>query len=103
MKYDLKDNLNFLQKATNRIFKLLPSREEGANWELPLQTLIEEFAGYYHINLDHQDKIFLLICKMEGLFILTKEEDFLMFRKTIFECLSLLNELVLLCQNQDII
>ena len=44
MKYDLKDNLNFLQKATNRIFKLLPSREEGANWELPLQTLIEEFA-----------------------------------------------------------
>lgn len=103
MKYELKDNFNFLQKATNRIFKLLPSREEGANWELPLQTLIEEFAGYYHLNVEKRDTIFLLICKMEGLFVLTKDEDFSMFRRTIFECLSLLNELVISCQNQETI
>ena len=39
---------------------------------------------------DHVD-LFSLLCKLEALLTLTDEEDFLFFRKTIFECLAILN------------
>ena len=39
---------------------------------------------------DHLD-LFSLLCKLEALLTLTDEEDFLSFRKTIFECLTILN------------
>jgi hypothetical protein len=34
-----------LDRITNQIFKLLPSREEGGDWETPLQNLILELTG----------------------------------------------------------
>lgn len=44
--------------------------------------------------LPHQHEIlFNLLCKLEGLFTLVDKEDFLLYRRTIFECLSLLNTL----------
>ena len=36
---------NNLTRLTNQIYKLLPNREEGIEWETPLRTIIEEFAG----------------------------------------------------------
>lgn len=81
-----------IDKITNQIFKLLPSREEGGEWEAPLQNLIIEVAGMDRLLLDHAN-LFPLLCKMEGLLTLTKEEDFFQFRKTIFECLGLMNDL----------
>ena len=81
-----------IDKITNQIFKLLPSREEGGEWEAPLQNLIIEVAGMDRLLLDHAN-LFPLLWKMEGLLSLTKEEDFFQFRKTIFECLGLMNDL----------
>ena len=81
-----------VDRITNQIFKLLPGREEGEEWQVPLQNLIIEIAGMSELLPDHSS-LFSLLCKMEGLLKLDKEEDFLQFRKTIFECLGLLIEL----------
>ena len=56
----------------------------------PLESLIIEVAGMAELLKDHCD-LFSLLCKMESLLNLTKEEDFLNYRKTIFECLGLMN------------
>lgn len=85
--------LNELKRITNQIYKLLPSREEGENWQLPLQTCIEELVGLNLLANDQQEILFPLICKLQGLFILIRPEDFSLYRRTIFDCLSLMNEL----------
>jgi hypothetical protein len=49
--------------------------------------------------MSHHDIFFPLLCKLEGLFILTERNDFQLFRRIIFECLSLLSELQNQCQD----
>lgn len=82
-----------LERLLNQIYKLLPSREEGVNWELPLSTVIEEIAGMHRLLIDQEDIVFPLLCKLEGLFTLKGEDDFFVFRRTIFECLGMINNL----------
>ena len=84
--------LENLNRITNQIFKLLPSREEGGDWETPLRNLILEVSGMNRL-LDDQTILFSLLCKMESLLTLTEEDDFLDFRKLIFECLGLMGTL----------
>lgn len=84
--------LNNIDRITNQIFKLLPSREEGGDWETPLQNLMLEVAGMNRLLID-QTILFSLLCKMESLLSLTEKEDFLDFRKLIFECLGLMSQL----------
>lgn len=86
-----------LKRLTNQLYKLLPTREENGDWEKPLTTIIEELAGMHRLIIGHQPQFFSLLCKLEGLFLLTEEKDFLVYRKTIFESLSLLKELMDLC------
>ena len=91
-----------LKKLTNQIYKLLPNREEGIDWKKPLTTILEEFAGMNRLFLNSHSLLFTLLCKLEGLFTLDDDKDgenknFLIFRKTIFECLSLVNDLVKIC------
>lgn len=96
----MKYNLEFKEDAvgknidrlTNQIFKLLPSREEGTDWETPLQNIILEITGMKFLWRD-QPKLFSLLCKLEALSSLTGEDDFLAFRKIIFECLRTMNEI----------
>ena len=98
LKYEVDiDNLtihNRLQNLINQTYKLLPSREEGANWEKPLQTVLEELAGMQRLmNCGYSEIFFPLLNKLEGLYSLVQDEDFLCYRRTIFECLGLMNEL----------
>lgn len=96
----LKYNAKFDQEAinknidrlTNQIFKLLPSREEGGDWKTPLQNLILEVIGMKSLWAE-QVKLFSLLCKLEALLTLTEEDDFFAFRKLIFECLRLMNSI----------
>ena len=94
IKYDIEiDNEaieNNLNRITNQIFKLLPNREEGNDWQKPLQNLIVEISGFNSLMKDQTD-LFHLLCKLEALLNLTEEDDFPMFRATIFECLGLCN------------
>lgn len=89
---------NNLKRITNQIYKLLPNREEGSDWEKPLSTLIEELAGMDRLLEAYHEDLFALLCKLEGLFTLTKEDDFFLYRRTIFECLGLMNSLIKSCQ-----
>lgn len=83
-----------LQNLINQTYKLLPNREEGINWEKPLQTIMEELAGIQRLmNGQFSEIFFPLLSKMEGLYSLIDEEDFLCYRRTIFECLNLMNML----------
>lgn len=83
-----------LIRITNQIYKLLPSREEGADWHKLLMTLIEEIIGMKDLFINYQDKLLSLLCKLQGLYALDDEKDFLLYRRTIFECLNIINKLV---------
>lgn len=96
LKYDMDISTraikNNLERLTNQIYKLLPLREEGGDWQKPLYTILEELAGMNRLFIDHQSGLYKLACKLEGLFTLTKEEDFMLYRSIIFECLGLIGE-----------
>lgn len=91
--YEIKDEAiaSNLKKIINQTYKLLPNREEGLDWKTPLQTIIQELFGMDRILGDWHVNLFAILCKLEGLYSLDKEEDFFVYRRTIFECLSLLN------------
>lgn len=82
-----------IKRLTNQIYKLLPLREEGGDWSRPLETLIEEIAGMNRLLIGQHLILFKLLSKLEGLLLLTDENDFMLYRSIIFECLGLLGEL----------
>lgn len=99
--FDIDDKavLVSLSRLINQTFKLLPIREEGADWEKPLTTILEELQGMDRLFFDQHETFFPLICKLEGLFSLTGEDEFMTYRGIIFECLNLFSELRKVCQD----
>ena len=81
-----------LKNLTNQIYKLLPVRQEGGDWEKLLQSILEECAGMQRLIIN-KDIFFNLLIKLQGLYSLIEELDFSCYRKTIFECLNLIDEL----------
>lgn len=84
----VKDNL---YRLGNQIFKLLPMREEDKDWRKPLETLIIELLGMGNLFSD-QKELLSLVCKLEGLKD-CKDADFFLYRRTIFECCSLISNI----------
>ncbi len=80
-----------LDRIGNQIFKLLPMREEEKEWIKPLETLCIEILGLYHLFPDKKD-ILTLICKLAGLVENGDKTEFLLYRRTIFECCSLVSK-----------
>ena len=77
------------QRLTNQLWKLIPMREHDEDWFKQLETVIIEIAG---LNEIFMGPVFLqLLSKLEGLKV--KETTFELYRKTIFESISLLQEL----------
>ena len=98
LKYNITIDNNVIQQRLknliNQIYKLLPIRQEGSDWQKPLQTIIEEMAGMQRLmNCNFSEIFFPLLNKLEGLYSLTQNDDFYCYRRTIFECLSLMNNL----------
>ena len=88
---DKKNVLINLKRLINQTYKLLPNREEGIEWKIPLSTIIEEYAGMTILFNDELGPDALsLLSKLEGL--RTLEEDFFNFRRTVFECLNIMNK-----------
>lgn len=87
-----------LHRLINQTYKLLPTREEGQDWQKPLETIVEELAGMDQLLLNHHEILFMLLCKLQGLTTLLEEKDFALYRRTIFECLGALGELKAACQ-----
>lgn len=82
-----------LKRIINQTYRLLPTREEGGDWIKPLQTVLEELYGMDRVLIGHHQVFFVILCKLEGLLLLTRDEDFSLYRRVIFEVLSLLNSL----------
>lgn len=87
-----------LKRLTNQIYKLLPTREENGDWQRPLETIIEEVAGMSELLVDQHVYLFKILSKLKGLFTLTEDKDFLLYRSVIFECLGLIGEIITSCQ-----
>lgn len=84
--------LSILDRQVSICFKLLPMREEGLDWQKPLETLILEFLGMQGL-FSKLDSLILLIYKLQGLKDSGKDMDFMMYRRTIFECCSLIDKI----------
>ena len=65
-------------------------RENAENWKVQIETVIVEIAGLNEIFIN-PDYISLL-AKLEGL--LVKDLDFLVYRKTVFESIAILQGLL---------
>ena len=78
-----------VRRLTNQMWKLIPMREHNEDWLKQLDTVILEIAGLNEIFIGPH--FLQLLSKLEGL--KTQETNFELYRKTIFECISLLQEL----------
>ena len=78
-----------LRRLVNQIWKLLPMKEKGENWEKQLSSVLIELHGLQEI-FDDQLKLLILLSKLEGL-ISTK--DFMTYRLIVFAAISILTEL----------
>lgn len=78
------------KRLINQLWKVLPMNENGEDWEKQLQTVIDEMVGLNKIFKEELNFL-ILLSKLEALFEI---DDFLDFRKTIFESINLLSELI---------
>ena len=76
-----------VNRLTNQLWKLIPMRENKEDWLGQLETVIIELAGLNTIFIK-QNNFIVLLSKLEGLKIVETEFD--VYRKTVFEAISLL-------------
>ena len=79
----------YLITLKNKIYKLLPLKEEHLDWSKYLNTVIVEVSGLNEL-FDNQPQLIKKKKKLEGLYRL---EDFMLYRRTIFECLNIVEDL----------
>lgn len=85
---NIKENLN---RIGNQIYKALCLREEEKEWQKPLETLSVELLGMHTLFPDELN-LFSLVCKLQGI-LADEQMDFMQYRRTIFECCSLVNKI----------
>lgn len=77
----------YLNKMKNRFFGLLCEREKKGEWEKFLDTIIIELIGFP--DTSKTINYYMLFYKVSSL----KYLDYVYFRKTIFECMNLVDSL----------
>lgn len=83
------DIIKNIRRLTNQMWKLIPMRENEEDWQKQLDTVLLELVGLNEIFIG---PIFLqALSKLEALRV--KEVDFDLYRKTIFESISLVQSL----------
>lgn len=79
-----------INRLTNQIWKLIPMWENHEDWRNQLETVLIELTGLNELfNLNGQ--YLILLSKLEGLKVYAI--DFLIYRKTVFEAITLLRGL----------
>ena len=84
--FDKMDIIKNIRRLTNQLWKLIPMRENEEDWQKQLDTVILELVGLNEIFIG--PTFLQALSKLEALKI--KEVDFEFYRKTIFECISLI-------------
>lgn len=90
---DDKSLQNNLSRIQAQIFKLLPMREEGQDWTKPLETLILELLGLQGLCQKSIDRLISLVCKLQGLLEQGEDNDFMFYRRSIFECCGIVDKI----------
>ena len=80
---------SYLITLKNKIYKLLPLREEKLEWRKYLETILIEISGLNKL-FNNTVNLISLLSKLEGLVDL---EEFVLYRKTIFECLNIVENI----------
>ena len=78
-----------IERLTNQLWKLIPMRENGEDWLRQAETVLIEVAGLNGISVTNP-QLLELICKLKGLCL--EETTFEIYRKTVFEMISLLQD-----------
>lgn len=78
-------------RLVNQLWKLLPMKENGEDWEKQLVGVTVEVAGLGKIFYE-EDTFLQLLAKLEGIRA-EVEIPFELYRKTIFESIALLQKL----------
>jgi hypothetical protein len=80
-----------INRLTNQMWKLIPMRENEENWLAQLDTILLELTGLDKLSENTDEKLLVLLSKLKGL--KEYEVEFQIYRKTVFECISLLREM----------
>ena len=78
-----------VMRLTNQLWKLIPMKEHEEDWQKQLDTVVLEITGLKEIFILTPCLVSLL-SKLEGLKVV--EVPFTLYRKTVFESISLLQE-----------
>lgn len=96
-KYDFEIPCDIVDKnitrLTNQTWKLIPMKENEEDWQKQLDTVILEIAGLNEIFVENP-QFLQLLAKLEGLKALATVTEFSLYRKTVFEAIGLLRELM---------
>ena len=87
--FDKSDVIKNIRRLTNQLWKLIPMRENEEDWQKQLDTVILEFVGLNEIFIG--PTFLQALSKLEALKV--KEVDFDFYRKTVFECISLIQSI----------
>lgn len=87
--FQRQDVIKNARRLTNQLWKLIPMRENNEDWQKQLDTVIIEIVGLNEIFIG--PTYIQMLSKLEALKV--KEIDFELYRKTIFECISLIQGL----------
>lgn len=80
-----------VRRLTNQLWKLIPMKEHEEDWKKQIDTVIIELIGLNEIF--NKFVLLQILTKLEGL-KLTDDVQFVIYRKTVFESISLLQELI---------
>lgn len=96
-----KYNINFppeaviitVRRLTNQLWKLIPMKEHEEDWKKQIDTVIIEIVGLNEVFDNKLIVLLQILSKLEGL-KLAEDIQFYIYRKTVFESISLLQELI---------
>ena len=77
-------------RLTNQLWKLIPMKEHEEDWEKQLDTVVLELTGMNEVLVINAT-LMQLLSKLEGLRAV-EDISFQLYRKTVFESISLLQE-----------
>lgn len=91
--FPLKTREQDLRRLINQLWKLIPMRENKENWIEHLDIVIEEISGLVEIYRSKPEGLALL-SKLEGLTSEVCDDNFMLYRKTVFKCIDLLAQVL---------
>ena len=79
-----------IKRLINQLWKLIPMKENNEAWQKQLSAITIEISGLNEIFSNNVSYL-ILLSKLEGL--KDTNIDFAVYRKTVFESISLLDEI----------